>query len=350
MTTRFVALKESIQPQTHPTINQFEIVTVPTPTITGENQVLFQTLFLSVDPYLRMRMFEGSFYSFYGIGNPVSTSGIGRVIESSHPEYRVGDVVSTFIGLNWPVQEIVLLEGELLKGKKKIEGIDPSHYSALVGNLGMPGFTAYFGLVDRLEYKPGETLLISGASGAVGNVLGQLAKDVGLRVVGITSNQEKANFLREVGFDDVVLYPNKTRQQLAHDIRQACPNGVDIYFDNVGGLISDAAIDNINVNGRIPVCGAISKYNNSDLKTVMQTSDDIKQILTEKNIKREFFTVNNYIPRYEEAFTYLLNKVREGKLIVRETVFHGIENWPTAFLGLFTGENTGKAVVRVDHR
>jgi len=257
----------------------------------------------------------------------------------------------TFEFWDWPVMEYVLFEDSDLSSKRKVPAdCESRYYSNFIGSIGLAGLTAYLGLFDIGEPTEGETLVVSGASGAVGTIAGQLGKLFGLHVVGITSTQTKADIvLNELNFDSVILYKNKTREDLIEEIKQKCPNGVDIYFDNVGGEISYAVYNCLNHKARIPICGQIARYHDIDFGSFDEVPEDIENIVIEKSVHRQFFmgSLGNFGNLYVDAYENLYDKVKKGKLISKETLYHGIESWPKAFIGLFEGGNIGKSVVKL---
>jgi NADPH-dependent curcumin reductase CurA len=214
--------------------------------------------------------------------------------------------------------------------------------SAYLGILGMPGLTAYLGLMEIGQPKAGETLVVSGAAGAVGSVVGQIGKILGSRVVGIAGSDEKTEMLKiEFGFDAAINY--KTTPNMRKAISDACPNGVDIYFDNVGGEISDGVMMNINKFARIIICGAISQYN----ETRLQLGPRLQSILLINSALMKGFIINDFAAKFQEAIPQLTKWLQEGKLINKETIVEGFENIPEAFIGLFEGTNTGKMIVKI---
>ena len=299
-----------------------------------EGMVLLKTLYVSVDPYLRGRMNDSkSYVPPFELNKPIQSGIIAEVVESNHTAHKKGDFVSG--NLEW--KEYQISDGQ---GLTKIE--DPSHLSAYLGILGMTGLTAYFGLIEIGNPKPEETIVVSGAAGAVGSVVGQIGKLLGCRVVGITGTDEKATALKsKFRFDEAINY--KTAVDLRDAIKYACPNGVDIYFDNVGGDISDAVLANINKHSRIIVCGAISLYN----ETKQPIGPRIQSSLLVNSASMRGFIVSDFAEEFPEGVTQLSNWLKDGKLINSETIIEGFQNIPTAFLNLFEGENDGKMIVKV---
>ena len=297
--------------------------------------VLLKAVYVSVDPYLRGRMNDAKSYApSFEIGKPIQSGMIARVVDSRHPEFKKEEYVSG--NLEW--KEYQISDG---KGLTKV---DPavSPLSTYLGILGMTGMTAYLGLTEVGIPKAGETLVVSGAAGAVGSVVGQIGKILGCRVVGITGTDKKAELLRsKFKFDQAINY--KTTADLKEAVRTACPDGVDIYFDNVGGVISDAVLANINKFARLPVCGAISQYND----TTVPTGPRLQPILLTKSATMRGFIIGDFSAKFPGAIQQLAAWLKEGKLTYAETIVEGFENIPQAFINLFDGKNEGKMIVKV---
>lgn len=311
---------------------EFKDVSVVTP---EEGQVVVRTLYLSVDPYMRGRMSDAkSYVPPFQLNEVISGGLVGEITESKSDQFKVGDKVIGMLG--WQLYNTV----EAKKVTKIDEKIAP--ISAYLSVLGLTGLTAYFGLLDIGQPKEGETVVVSGAAGSVGMFVGQIAKIKGARVVGIAGTEEKCDYLKqELGFDAVINY--KTTNNLGQDLEKACPNGVDVYFDNVGGPISDAVMNLLNDYARIPLCGAISSYNSTDgdMGPRIQT----KLIKTRSLIKG--FVLSDYADRQSEGLQELGKWLTEGKLKYEETVVEGFDNVIEAFLQLFQGANLGKMLVKV---
>ena len=299
-----------------------------------EGEVHVKGLYYSVDPYMRGRMNEGkSYVEPFQVGKPLSGGIVATVLESRSNQFKVGDYVLG--NLPWATEAVV--------SAKHLEKIDPvlAPVSYALGLLGMPGLTAYFGFLDICKPKAGECVVVSGAAGAVGLVVGQIAKIKGCRVIGIASSEDKINSLKnEYGFDDAINY--KTTEDMAKEIAKLCPNGVDIYFDNVGGDITDAVVKNINFHARIALCGQISMYNEE--KT--QYGPRLFPILLTRSVLMKGFIVSNYQSQYPEALKQLSTWLQEGKLKFTETILEGFDQLPKALLGLFSGSNSGKMLVK----
>ena len=308
---------------------------------TSEGGVLVKTLSLSLDPAMRGWMNEGkSYIPPVEIGAVMRAGGVGRVVASSNPDYAVGDTVYGTLG----VQEYALVGQEEIKrnGLSKID-LRAGSITQWLNVLGMPGMTGYFGLMDIGQPRPGETVVVSGAAGAVGQTVGQLAKIKGCRAVGIAGGQAKCDWVvKELGFDACIDYkagPSAVRDGLkAH-----CPKGVDIYFDNVGGDILDAALARLARGARIIICGAISQYNNT---TPVQGPKNYMSLLVNR-ARMQGMVVFDYADRYHLAVAEMAGYLNEGRMKSREDVVEGIDTFPEALLRLFTGENFGKLVLQV---
>ncbi|MFD2572070.1 NADP-dependent oxidoreductase [Spirosoma soli] len=298
-------------------------------------EVVVKPTHFSVDPYMRGRMNDAkSYIPPFQVGEPLSGGAVAEVTDSKADGFAPRDVVTG--NLPWATEAVVPANG-----LKKIDTkLAPASY--YLGILGMPGLTAYFGLLDIGKPQPGETVVVSGAAGAVGIVVGQIAKIQGCRVVGIAGSDDKVAMLTEqFGFDAVVNY--KTAPDLTKAIADACPDGVDIYFDNVGGEVSDAVIANINFHARIPLCGQIAFYNTTDVPV----GPRIQPMLLTRSVLMKGFIVGDYKERFSEGVRQLAAWVSEGKLRYTETTVKGFDKLPEALLGLFSGQNTGKMIVEV---
>jgi len=320
------------RPKGTPTSEDFRIENVELPEL-KEDDLLLQGMYYSVDPYMRGRMNDAkSYVAPFKVGQPIEGGVVAKVVESKSVDFKTGDIVMG--ALPWQ-QQIVAPA----KGVKKIDAsIAPASY--YLGILGMPGLTAYFGLMDITKPKAGETVVVSGAAGAVGVVVGQIAKIQGCRVIGIAGTDDKINLLKETfGFDEGINY--KTTADIKQAIAQLCPNGVDVYFDNVGGAISDAVISNINFHARIALCGQISLYNSTEVPM----GPRLQPMLLTRSVLMQGFIVSNYQSRFPEGIQQLAQWITAGKLKFTETILQGFEQLPAALIGLFKGVNTGKMVV-----
>lgn len=299
-----------------------------------KGEVLLKGLYYSVDPYMRGRMNDGkSYVAQFELDKPIEGGVLATVVESKSVLFKTGDTVLG--ALPWSEQMIASD-----KGLQKIESTVES-LTYYLGILGMTGLTAYFGLMHIGKPKAGETVVVSGAAGAVGIVVGQIAKIQGARVIGIAGSDEKAQMLKEeFGYDEVINY--KTNNDMNATIAKLCPNGVDVYFDNVGGSISDAVIQNLNFHARIALCGQISLYNSTEIPM----GPRIQPMLLTRSVLMQGFIINNFQKEFPEGITQLSKWVNEGKLKFTETIVEGFDQLPTALLGLFRGENKGKMIVK----
>jgi NADPH-dependent curcumin reductase len=299
-----------------------------------DGQLLVKVLYISLDPAMRGWMNEGkSYVAPVEIGQVMRAGAIGRVLASKNPKFSEGDVVVGMFG----VQEYAMSDG---KGLNKV---DPNLASLPVylGALGMPGVTAYFGLLDVCDPKPGETVVVSAASGAVGMVVGQIAKIKQCRVVGIAGGAEKcACTLRDYGYDAAIDYKSENVSQA---LRKHCPNGINVYFDNVGGEILDVALAQLARRARVSICGAISQYNSTE--GIKGPSNYLSLLVN--HAKMEGFVVTDYAERWGEAIRELAGWYAAGKLKTREHVVAGLETFPETLLKLFRGENFGKLLIKV---
>jgi NADPH-dependent curcumin reductase len=315
-----------------PSPANFEAVEATMPAM-GDGDVLRRTLFLSLDPYMRGRMSDQPSYAApVGLGDVMCGHTVSQVVESRHPTFRPGDVVAGYDG--W--QQFAAAPG------KDLRKLDPSvaPISTAIGVLGMTGLTAYVGLVDIGQPKTGETVLVSAASGAVGSIVGQLAKIRGCRAVGIAGSREKCRYVvDELGFDACVNY--KT-DELVPALQAACPSGADIYFENVGGAVFAAALRVINRGARIPLCGMISDYN----ATENPAGPNLRQLLVQRATIRGFI-VSDHFDRFPPFLEELTPLVRDGRIKYREDIVDGLDAAPAALIGLFEGRNFGKMLVRV---
>jgi NADPH-dependent curcumin reductase CurA len=312
----------------------------------NEGEIRLKTLFLSVDPYMRGRMNNvQSYVSPFQLEKPLSGSGAGEVIETKNDQYKVGDVLTSQKDLSWPWREYTIFNNDRAALFTKIPStFPPDLISHTIGQLGMPGLTSYFGMLERGLPKPGETLVVSGGAGACGAIAGQIGKIKGLRVIGIAGSAEKVAFMKDLGFDEGVNYTGKSQDQLYDELKGLCPNGVDIYYDNVGGEISNAVLRLMNQGGRVPICGQISQYNK---ETMDALPTQLEEELKTKNVDRRWFMVFSFKEKFDSAWNELYSWVQENKIKLHQTLFEGIEKMPEAFLALFKGDNIGKLTVKV---
>ena len=332
MTTKQIVLFS--RPNGKPALGNFHTDNFELPEI-KDREILLEAMFLSVDPYMRGRMNDAkSYIPPFEIGKSITGGAIAKVLKSNSVNFKENDIVTG--NLPWQ-QRCIATENDLIKIDTSIA--PPSYY---LGVLGMPGLTAYFGLMHVGKPKTGETVVVSGAAGAVGIVVGQLAKLQGCRVIGIAGSDEKGKLLKEeFGFDEVINY--KTTTNIKKSIADACPNAVDIYYDNVGGEISDAVISNINFNARIVLCGQIALYNSTEIPM----GPRVQPMLLTRSVLMQGFIISNYQSQFEEGFSHLSLLIKEGKLKYKETIVKGFDKLPSALLGLFSGDNTGKMIVEV---
>jgi hypothetical protein len=301
----------------------------------AEGQALVKTAYLSVDPYMRGRITGVKTYADPVLVGDVMQGGVvGQVVASRSSGIAEGD----FVLGQWGWQEYAVVDAKTVR--KLDAGLAP--VSTSLGVLGMPGMTAYFGFLDLCQPKPGETVVVSGAAGAVGSLVGQIAKIKGCRAVGIAGADSKVDWLvKELGFDGAFNY--KTAPDYAAKLKELCPKGIDCYFDNVGGAITDAVFPMMNVFGRMSICGQISQYN---LEKPEPGPRPLTQVLV-KQLKVEGFIVTRFQNRWAEGITQMAQWLREGKLKHREEVVEGFQNTVKAFIGMLQGENTGKMLVKV---
>ena len=326
------------RPTGEPTPANFRLEDAPLPTL-GDGEVLVRHHYLSLDPYMRGRMNEGKSYAQPQPLNAVMVGGtVGEVIESRHAGYKAGDKVVGYGG--WQQYSVVSAgqPGVLRK-------VDTTRVpiSAYLGAVGMPGVTAWVGLNKIIEAKEGETIVVSAASGAVGGVVGQLAKARGCRAVGIAGGADKCGYVvKELGFDACIDYKTLDgADAIAAALQQACPKGIDGYFENVGGAILDAAMRNANAFSRIAMCGMISGYNGAPIPMAAP------QLILTNRMKVQGFIVSEHMPLWPQALTELGASVAKGTLKYRETVAQGLEGAPEAFIGLLKGRNFGKQLVKL---
>jgi NADPH-dependent curcumin reductase len=321
-----------------PTAANFRIEEGSIP-VASKGQVVLRTQYLSLDPYMRGRMSDAASYAApTAIGEVMGGSTVSRVEASLNADYKVGDVVLGYSG--W--QDYAVADGTSLTK------LDPNmaQPSLALGVLGMPGFTAYMGLLDIGQPKAGETVVVAAASGAVGSVVGQIAKLKGCRAVGVAGGADKCRFVvDELGFDACIDHHSKAFPAL---LAAACPKGIDVYFENVGGAVFDAVLPLLNVNARVPLCGMIANYNDTALPPGPDRMGQLTRILLSKRIKMQGFIIfADYGERIDEFTTAMSAWVKSGTMKFREDIVDGLENAPQAFIGLLEGKNFGKLVIRV---
>lgn len=323
------------RPEGKPSVSDFELLTDESDITIKDQEILLETVYVSVDPYLRGRMSDAkSYVPPFQLNKPIQSGVIAKVTASKNDNFKEGDFVSGM--LDWKTKQISTGKDLLKVDKNK------APLSAYLGILGMTGLTAYLGLTEIGKPKAGETLVVSGAAGAVGSVVGQIGKLLGLNVIGIAGTDEKIEMLKsKFGFDGGINY--NTSKDIKEDIAKLAPNGVDVYFDNVGGPISDAVLFNINKFARMIICGAISLYNSTELPT----SVSVQPFLIKNSALMQGFIVSNYSAKFPEAMKTLATWLAEDKLEYTETVVNGFENIPKAFIDLFDGKNKGKMIVKI---
>ena len=300
--------------------------------------MLLHTVYLSLDPYMRGRMDAGASYAQpFEVGKVMGGSAVCAVVKSNLSRYKAGDIVVA--GTGW--QEYSLSDGE---GVQKVDpALGPISYA--LGVLGMPGLTAYTGLLNIGKPQPGETLVVAAASGAVGSVVGQIAKVKGCRVIGIAGGEQKCRFVKEeLGFDGCL---DHRQPNLAERLQAACPHDIDIYFENVGGAVFDAVLPLLNNFARIPVCGLIAHYNATELLAGPDRVPLLMRNILAKRLTFRGFLVFDYGSQFGDFITDMSGWLRDGRVKYREDITDGLENAPRELVGLLKGENFGKKIIRV---
>ena len=333
MPTRSREVRLAARPVGFPKDSDFELIEV-TLADPGAGELVVRNLWMSVDPYMRGRMNDVKSYTPpFALGEAMQGGAIGRVEASNNPQFKVGDYVQH--GLGW--REYFISNGQGL-GKIDVSIASPEAYMSVLGGT---GFTAYVGLLDLGQPKPGETVFVSAAAGAVGSIVGQIAKIKGCRVVGSAGSDEKVALLTgKLGFDAAFNYKTS---DLEEALTRTCPDGIDVYFENVGGDHLQAALNHMNPFGRIPACGMISQYNNSEpMPGPNNLSTVVRQRLTIRG-----FILSDHAARRPAFLADMSQWLREGKVKSEETVVQGIDNAASAFMGLLRGENTGKMLVKL---
>ena len=317
-----------------PALNNFKLIETKLPEV-RHGEVLIQILWLSLAPYMRGRMSTAKSYAAsLNEGDVIVGGAVGRVIQSLSPDYKEGDIVEGFT-LGW--QEYAIAN------PSNIRKVDPelAPIQTPVGVLGMPGMTAFFGLLHIGKPIPGDTVVVSAASGAVGQLVGQIAKIAGCNVVGIAGGKEKCNFIKnELNFDEAIDYKN---ENVDEKLKSYCPDGVNVYFDNVGGKITDSVINQLANYARVAVCGVISQYNLTEPEPGLRTH---RSMLTNQ-ATTEGFLVFQFSQKYHIGMKRMAKWIKEGKIKYKEDVVQGLENAPDAFIGLLNGKNFGKLLIKV---
>jgi NADPH-dependent curcumin reductase CurA len=324
-----------------PKLDDFDLVEKPVPDL-QDGEVLVKTLYFSLDPYMRGRMSDAKSYAQgFPLGEVMGGGAVCVVEESKNPTLKVGEVVMTFTG--WQTYA-VLKNAEIPMLQKLPKDIQPSLF---LGALGMPGFTAYYGLLHIGEPKAGETVVVAAATGPVGSMVGQLAKARGCHVVGIAGGQEKCRFAtHELGFDGCVDHKSDSFEE---DLKKACPKGIDVYFENVGGHVFKAIFPLLNNFARVPICGMIASYN-----ATSQADDPsynlgsaILRVILVKRMRFQGFIISEHYDHYNTFLAEVVPLVQSGKIKFKEDVVKGIENSPQAFIGLLEGKNFGKLLIEI---
>jgi NADPH-dependent curcumin reductase CurA len=313
----------------------FRLETIDYPNPPADDEILVRTTFISVDPYMRLRMNETNYFQSFVDNEPLDGGVTGEVLLSNSPDYQPGDKIQAF--LKWKRFQIVNTK---ISKIQKLPNDIPSSY--FLGMLGMPGLSAYFPLVDYGQITPEDTVFVSGAAGAVGLTVGQIAKNLGAkRVIGSAGTAEKIELTKSLRYDDSINY--KT-EDLDKALKEKFPEGIDIYWDNVGGQTLEIVLEHMRPNGRIIMCGSISQYN-----TKREEAYGVKNLfnVVGKKLKIYGFLVSDWFPKFPEGVAQLVTWTREEKLVVKETVVEGFENLPKGFIGLFQGDNLGKMIIKV---
>jgi NADPH-dependent curcumin reductase CurA len=326
------------RPNGAPKVSDFKMIegTIPTP---KEGQLLLRTIFLSLDPYMRGRMNDSESYAApLGLGEVMMGGTVCQVVSGQNENFEKGDLVVGFAG--W--QDYVISDGTgLLKLDKSMK--NPSY---ALGVMGMPGFTAYMGLLDIGDPKPGETVVVAGATGAVGSIVAQIAKIKGCHVIGIAGGEKKCRYaLETLALDGCIDHRSETFQK---DLESACPKGIDVYFENVGGRVFDAVMPLLNSCARIPLCGLISQYNSTGLPDGPDRLSSLMGLILTKRIKvKGFIVYDDYGHRYNEFAEQMNNWISKDTISYKEDIVEGLENTVEAFQGLLIGKNFGKLVIQV---
>jgi hypothetical protein len=325
------------RPSGEPTPDNFRLVQAEAPR-PGPGQMLLRTAYLSLDPYMRGRMNAGRSYARpVEVGEVMEGRGVAEVVESNLPGYQAGDVV--FAPTGW--QEYALSDGK--EARKLDASLGPVSYA--LGVLGMPGLTAYAGLLTVGQPKPGETVVVAAASGAVGSLVGQIAKIKGCRAVGVAGGEKKCRYVtEELGFDACLDHRDAA---LPERLKEACPSGIDVYFENVGGKVFDAVFPLLNNFARVPVCGLIAQYNQTEPPAGPDRVPAVMMAALVKRLTFRGFIVGDFAAQFPQFLAEMSTWLKEGKVKYREDVTDGLENAPRELIGLLRGENFGKKIIRV---
>ena len=327
------------RPSGNPDANTFRLeeAEVPKP---GPGQMLLRTQWLSIDPYMRVRINEGdSYMPAVQIGEVMVGGTVSRVEASNHPDYKPGDLVHSYAG--W--QDFALSDGTDVILKLPADAEHPSQY---LGGLGMPGFAAWYGLLEIGQPKSGETVVVAAATGAVGQIVGALAKQRGCRVVGVAGGPDKCSMaVEKLGFDACV---DHYQDDMDKALAAACPKGIDVYFENVGGKVLMAVLPLLNVNARMPVCGMVSWYNMVDLPSGPDHTPELMSAVLMKRLLMHGFIIFDHYPTHHARFQQEMGEMlKQGSIHFHEDVISGLERAPTALIGLLRGDNIGKLAVHV---
>lgn len=324
------------RPHGEPTSENFRTETTAMP-VPGDGEVLLRTVFLSLDPYMRGRLSDAkSYVPPFEVDAPLTAGSVCEVIESRSDDFAAGDIVLGFTG--WSTYAVA--------PAKTLRKLDPQGVplSTALGVLGMPGFTAYAGLAEIGHPKEGETVVVAAATGPVGSMVGQLAQRAGARAVGIAGGPEKCAYLNEIGFDVAIDHRSPT---FVADLKAATPRGIDVYFENVGGAVWDAVLPRLNDFARVPVCGVIAHYNDTEAPTGPDRMPALMGSILRKRIRIQGFIQSDFASHLGDFHRTIGPLVADGTIKYREDVVQGLESAPTAFIGMLTGSNFGKLVVQV---
>lgn len=304
----------------------------------GEGEVLLRTIYLSLDPYMRGRMNDAKSYAApVELGAVMEGGTVAEVVESNDPKFAPGDIVLSYLG--WQAYGV--------QPGSQLRKLDPARapVSSAVGVLGMPGFTAYAGLLEIGKPQPGETVAVAAATGPVGSAVGQIAKIKGARTIGIAGGPDKVAYLGELGFDVALDHRSPTFRD---DLKAASPDGIDVYFENVGGAVWDAVRPRLNTYARVPLCGLVAHYNDTALPEGPDRSAALMSAILTKSITIRGFIQNEFVPTHYKDFQQDVSGwIRDGKLAYREDIIEGLNNAPEAFFGMLKGTNFGKLLVQV---
>lgn len=328
----------SSRPEGEPSATNFQVETIDVPA-PAEGELLLRTIYLSLDPYMRGRMSAAKSYAApVEIGDVMEGGTVSEVIDSRHPDFAAGDFVLSYCG--WQSYAVV-------PGGRHLRKLDPKSapISTAVGVLGMPGFTAYAGLLAIGNPQEGETVAVAAATGPVGSMVGQLAKIKGALAIGIAGGAKKVAFLRELGFDEALDHRSPDFEAR---VKAATPNGIDVYFENVGGAVWDAVLPRLNTYARVPVCGLVAHYNETEAPTGPDQMPKLMRNILTKSLQIRGFIQDEFVKDYYKAFqSDVAGWIADGRIKYREDIVAGLENAPEAFAGLLTGKNFGKLLIGV---